>query len=87
MPEISADDWLKMLQRNCGLCCITSAAPGYPGVKATLETMLIGAVAGSLRKISRREAYEIVQRVADDIAGAIVDDPQDHSEAEKGREK
>jgi hypothetical protein len=87
MPEISSADWLTMLRRNCALCCITGAAPGYPGAKAVLETIVTGAVAGAVTKISRREAYDIVQSIADDIASVMVDDAETSPEAEKGRSK
>ena len=47
---------------------------GAPGISETLHATITGAVYGALMNLTREEVYNVIQRMADEIAASVCDD-------------
>lgn len=46
---------------------------GAPGIHETLRAAVTGSVHGALMSLSQKEVYNIIQRLADQVASSIID--------------
>ena len=72
--------WLGQVALSSRDLVIHGDDEGAPGVREALRATMLGAVHGALMSLTREETYDVVQRLADDIAGGICDGRREGSE-------
>jgi hypothetical protein len=73
MDEESRLLWLAGMAQSARGACVLKSVQGGPSIHDSLAAIIGGAVNGALTQMSRRDVYEVVQRVADNLALTMID--------------